>query len=254
MPSGYPAELTSNYVRFSREAACDPKKVFSLPGCPDPSWERWRHRCYKLVTRDTGGGGLEDSRKHCRELGGYLLVMRNDTSIQETMDFLINLAHDQDRDIIWVDHPLTYGPKGVGQCDSEGSNLPLIKSFPVAMNHTRHTSCNCSALSVSGSLVSVPCSSPLAGVCVTKHCSGLTHARQTQDCCDLSEAEAADWGRRVQGLSLVLRPGQVHQADEVSFSTKIIIGNILVTMQKFKHKLFKIILKTIFFLLIFWSK
>ena len=114
------------------------------------------------------------------------------------------------------------------------------------MNHTRHTSCNCSALSVSGSLVSVPCSSPLAGVCVTKHCSGLTHARQTQDCCDLSEAEAADWGRRVQGLSLVLRPGQVHQADEVSFSTKIIIGNILVTMQKFKHKLFKIILKTIF--------
>ena len=88
-----------------------------------------------------------------------------------------------------------------------------IAPSSVSANHTRHASCRCSALTQSGMQTPAPCSSPLAGVCVTKHCPG--RGAQAQQCCSLSEAEAAIWARRVQGRSLVLRPGQVHEADEV---------------------------------------
>ena len=70
-----------------------------------------------LVNRDQGRS-LEDSRRGCRELGGYLVVMRNDSFKEDTADlaeFLLSLDGDQEN--IWVDHPLTYGPKGVGMLE-----------------------------------------------------------------------------------------------------------------------------------------
>ena len=54
---------------------------------------------------------LEDTRRGCRELGGYLVVMRNDSFKEDTADlaeFLLGL--DEDQENIWGDHPLTYGP------------------------------------------------------------------------------------------------------------------------------------------------
>ena len=72
-----------------------------------------------LVKRDQGLS-LADTRRGCRELGGYLVVMRNDSFKEDTADlakFLLSL--DEDQENIWVDHPLTYGPKGAGMIDSE---------------------------------------------------------------------------------------------------------------------------------------
>ena len=46
--AGYPPELTSNYVTFSRRRPCDPRERFSLPGCRDSSWQRHRSLCYKV--------------------------------------------------------------------------------------------------------------------------------------------------------------------------------------------------------------
>ena len=126
--------MTSNYVSFSRKAACDPKERFSLPGCPDPSWRRWRHKCYKLVNRDQGQS-LEDTRRGCKELGGYLLVMRNDSFKEDTAElaaFLLSLDENQEK--IWVDHPLTYGPKGVGMNDSR---LSVVKTLILSVSSTR---------------------------------------------------------------------------------------------------------------------
>ena len=46
--------------------------------------------------------------------------MRSDSFKENTADltkFLLSL--DEDQENIWVDHPLTYGPKGAGMIDSE---------------------------------------------------------------------------------------------------------------------------------------
>ena len=47
------------------------------------------------------------------------MVMRNDSFKEDTADlaeFLLSLNEDQEN--IWVDHPLAYGPKGVGMIES----------------------------------------------------------------------------------------------------------------------------------------
>ena len=68
----------------------------------------------------------------------------------------------------------------------------------------------CPVLEESGViLTNITCINILPSVCVLKHC----HAG-TRDCCKMTRVEAWDWETRVQGRSVVLRPGVSHVYQE----------------------------------------
>ena len=50
---GYPQEMTSNYISFSRLSACHPAQEFSLSSCP-VGWDRAQYQCVKQVNSLVG--------------------------------------------------------------------------------------------------------------------------------------------------------------------------------------------------------
>ena len=50
---GYPQEMTSNYISFSRLSACHPAQEFSLSSCP-VGWDRAQYQCVKQVNSQAG--------------------------------------------------------------------------------------------------------------------------------------------------------------------------------------------------------
>ena len=89
--AGYPRQLSSNYISFSRRAPCHPAQHFSRPHCP-PGWSRHHHQCLlQLNTAQSYNNTVED----CKARGGRL-AFPNTARQRETY---LELLEDQ---TLWV--------------------------------------------------------------------------------------------------------------------------------------------------------
>ena len=99
------------------------------------------------------------------------------------------------------------------------SNIDMLEN--IVVNGSKYGS-ECPSIDSNGNMMTnMSCESVLPSICVLKHCH-----RRTRDCCPLTREEAWQWERRVQGRSIVLRPGVPHV--RVANETRLDISWVIV--------------------------